>query len=196
MDINESLSLVNSVAQGIKDLRGAYDAIPLRTFLPPTKNKLANLENQITSIQEKVNDLEENFNKGFPELARLIRSYSRLISDVRIAGALSDKAAEIYGLAPDLAPRFTTMFANDRQNDYSRISSSISQLPSLDVSQKGRLEAKLSMIRDLVRDMKNINQDDIRNIKRILDDISTQYSDVESILSELAERILNSLEPS
>jgi hypothetical protein len=86
--------------------------------------------------------------------------------------------------------------APERQNDYSRISSSISQLPSLDISEKGRLDAKLSMIRDLVRDMKNINQDDTPNIKRILDDISTQYSDVESILSELVERILKSLEPS
>ncbi|NEQ64475.1 MAG: hypothetical protein F6K21_03035 [Symploca sp. SIO2D2] len=194
MGIHEIILLISSISKGVIDLKKAYSAVPRPIFLPPAKKKLTEVQNKINSIEEKISKLEGKIKISFPELARLVRSYAQLISDVRIAGALSDKAAELYGIAPDSASTFTTMFANDIQSEYSRISSSISQLPSLDVSEQGQLQAKLSIIRDLVRDMKNADQDDVKNIKRILDSISTQYSDIESILSELLERILVSLE--
>lgn len=195
MEIKEIFSIVESISKGIETCKSASNMIPKSLFMPRAKKNIQELETELILIQGKIDTLEEKFNTGFPELSRLVRSYSRLISDVRIAGALSDKAAELYGIAPQVAPVFTSMFANDRQNDYARISSSISQIPELDVSEKGKLEERLVIIRDYIRDLKNSEQSDVKNIKRLLDSISTQYADIESILSKLLERILLSLEP-
>jgi Mg2+ and Co2+ transporter CorA len=138
--------------------------------------------------------LSDRLNATFPELSQLIRIYSRTISDVRIAGALADKAAELYGMVPELT-RYTVIFTNQIQEAHRRVSSGIEDLPTIDVKERGSLATKLDVIRDLIRDMKSSSPDDAQGIKRILDNISTQYSDTEAILSGLLNRILSNLDP-
>lgn len=194
MEMNEIIALISLISKGAKEAKALYSNISLPIFLPKARNSLNSLEEKINFIEGQVLILEEKCHLSFPKLSQLIRSYSDLIANVRIASALSDKAAEIYGIAPDEAPIFKTMFANDRQQDYSRVTSGMTNLPTMDVEEKGKIEAKLDNIRDNIRDLKNSNQNDIEAVKRIFDNISTQYSDIESILGGLLNKILMEME--
>ncbi|HAC63793.1 MAG TPA: hypothetical protein DCF68_09700 [Cyanothece sp. UBA12306] len=184
MTINSSIEIITSIAETLTDVKSIFDKIPVNLFLPPNKKKL-------TDLKDKISLLENKINTGFPKLASLIRFYSRLISDVRIAGALSDKMAELYGLVPEIGT-YTTTFTSSLQSDYSRISSSINQINSLDVEEKGSLDRILVEIRDQIQNLKRVSTNEHEKIKEILQKISTQYSDMESILSSLLEKILAS----
>jgi chromosome segregation ATPase len=193
MEINEILLVLNGITQSINGIKSIANRIP-RSILPGSKSTYKELENHISTLEGQVVNLKDKINTKFPELSQLVRIYSRTISDIRIAGALSDKIAELYGLSPEMT-KFTPMFTNNIQADYSRVTSGIQNLPELNVEEKGSLEKTLNVIRDLIRDLKNSNQNDPESIRKMLERISTEYSDAESVLSKLLNRMLTSLDP-
>lgn len=195
MEISEAISLISLISKGFEELKSAYEAIPLPIFLPPAKAKITEVQKRIDSIEDDFSSFKSKISKGFPELARLVRFYSRLISDVRIAGILADKTGEIYGLVPELS-RLKPTFTNERQGDYSRISSSVSSLTNIDAQERGQLEEQLRSVRDLILELKNTDASNTMAIVRLFDSISTKYRDMETTLSQLVDKILKDLETS
>jgi predicted PurR-regulated permease PerM len=193
MEINEILLVLNGITQSVNGIKSIVNKIP-RSILPGSKRTYQELETHISNLEGQVSNLKDKINTKFPELSQLIRIYSRTISDIRIAGALSDKIAELYGLSPEMIT-FTPMFANNIQSDYSRVNSGIQNLPELKVEERGNLERTLVEIRDLIRDLKNSDPNNPESIRRTLERISTEYSDAESVLSRLLNRMLTSLDP-
>jgi predicted PurR-regulated permease PerM len=193
MEINEILLVLNGITQSVNGIKSIVNKIP-RSILPGSKRSYQELENHISTLEGQVSNLKDKINTKFPELSQLIRIYSRTISDIRIAGALSDKIAELYGLSPEMVT-FTSVFANNIQSDYSRVTSGIQNLPELNVEERGNLDRTLIEIRDLIRDLKNSDPNNPEIIRRTLERISTEYSDAESVLSKLLNRMLTSLDP-
>ncbi|MFM8293302.1 MAG: hypothetical protein ACKN9E_01970, partial [Microcystaceae cyanobacterium] len=87
MEPSNAFAIITSIASAIKDIKDAYQAIPLGIILPPTKGKLSQLQQKIIAAEEKIDDAKNII----PQLGKLIRAYSDLISDVKIAGASADK---------------------------------------------------------------------------------------------------------
>jgi hypothetical protein len=193
MEINEILLILNGITRSVNGIKLIANKIP-RSILPGSKRTYQELENHISTLEGQISDLKDKINTKFPELSQLIIIYSRAISDIRIAGALSDKIAELYGLSPEMVT-FTPVFANNIQAEYSRISSGIQNLPELNVEERGSLDRTLIEIRDLIRDLKSSNPNNLESIRRTLERISTEYSDAESVLSKLLNRMLASLDP-
>ena len=129
MEINEIFSTINTINAGMRNLKQAYTAIPVRFLLPNAKQKIVLLENEISSLEHELSNLQQKVARVFPQIAPLIRSYSRIISDVKVAKALSDKAAELIANVPQLSSRYTVIFANQAQTDYARIKAGINELP-------------------------------------------------------------------
>ncbi|RCJ27697.1 hypothetical protein A6S26_35030 [Nostoc sp. ATCC 43529] len=149
-------------------------------------------QDKLNELKDKIASLENQVTKGFPGLAQLLRSYSLILSEVKVVKAISDKASELITTVPDKAPLYTGIFINQIEATHGQIGFGIGQLPDVDNREAGELKGKLDSIRDLIRDIKKEN--DIQDIKRIFDNISTQYTDVQAILSRLVERILSSFE--
>jgi hypothetical protein len=171
----------------VKDMKGITDKLPVSLTLPPTRGKLS-------EIQSKMTDLEKKITIGLPKIAQLIRSYSALLAEVKIAKALSDKAAELISLVPDFGSGYITVFSNDIESKHGSICRIVSQLPILNATEAGELDRELRIIRDIIRDLKGGSQGESKYIKKCFDDISTHYSDVEAVLSRLLEKILRSLD--
>ncbi|NES83083.1 MAG: hypothetical protein F6K10_17680 [Moorea sp. SIO2B7] len=147
----------------------------------------------MVQLQQQINELETIINIGFPKLAQLVRSYSNLLSEVRAAKVFSDKIEEVYSLAPDIS-QYNTIFVNSLQNDYTRISRSLEQFTTLDVAEKGSIDWILVEIRDQLNDLQRNMPTQQYQLKQILQKVSTQYSDMERILSKLLEKILKDFE--
>ena len=178
------LSLIASIIKTIGDIKSILDAVGAANMFQ-RQNKLNELRDKITSLERQVNT-------GFPTLAQLLRSYSLILSDVKVVTAISNKASELIATAPDEALLYTGIFINQIEANHGQINFGISQLPPLNVREAGELSGRLNSIRDLIRDIKREN--DIQSIKRTFDNISTQYTDVQSIISRLVEIIWSSLE--
>ncbi|MCC5663657.1 hypothetical protein LC653_06875 [Nostoc sp. CHAB 5784] len=178
------LSLLASIIKTIGDIKYILDTVE-KTNIFQRQPKLDELKREVTSLEKQVNS-------GFPTLVQLLRSYSLILSDVKVVIAISNKASELIATAPDKALQYTGIFINQIETNHGQINFGMSQLPALDVREGGELSGKLNSIRDFIRDIKRENN--IQNIKRTFDNISTQYTDVQSILSRLVERILSSLE--
>ena len=177
-----TLGTITSIITVLKEVKDISDQVPINWFLPPNRGKLKKL-------QDKIRDLENIINTGFPKLSRLIIFYSQLISDVRIAGALSDKLAELYELSPGIET-YTTVLINDLNGEYSRIDRQLSQFSNLDVAEKGSLFRISTEIRDQIEILKRTPSNSNDRINEILKNISKQYSDMSSTLSKLLEKIL------
>ncbi|MDM9585159.1 hypothetical protein [Nostoc sp. GT001] len=178
------LSLIASILRTIGDIKSILDTVE-KTNIFQRQPKLDELKREITSLEQQVNT-------GFPTLVQLLRSYSSILSDVKVVTAISNKASELIAIAPDKALLYTGNFINQIEANHGQINLGISQLPPLNVREAGELSGRLNSIRDLIRDIKR--EDDIQSIKRTFENISTQYTDVQSILSRLVEIILSSLE--
>ena len=194
MELNDLLKLIATIAESVKGAKSICDTLPKPIFLGGARKNISKLAENIQTVEGRMTELESKVSNGLPELSKLVRSYSKLVTDVKVAKVLSDKASEICELAPSVAPVLATVSTNDRESEYSEIASGTSRLPNLAPEEKGQLDAKLIVVRDLIRDLKKTKQDDDRNLKRIFDEISTQYSDIQSILSRLLEKILEKLE--
>jgi len=182
---SDIITLAGSVLQGIKEAKSLVDKIPVSLFLPAGRSN-------VEALQKKVASLEQSVTIGFPKMAQLIRSYSSLISDVKVSKALADKVAELIDFAE--VTKFASFFINDLEMKHGRISTSISQLSSPDVSEKGMVDGKIADVRDTLRDLKNLDKTDLKTMKQYFDRISTDYADVESSLSRLLEKILTGFE--
>jgi hypothetical protein len=182
MEINEAVSLAGSIVESVKSAKKVCDAIPQWLFFPPLKAQVSELKSQITLLERQVN-------YGFPKLEQLISSYSYLVSEVKVAKALSDKSFEILGLVSD-AHRFMENAAIDRENECSRIKDAIARLPSIDSAEAGELSRIMTSIRDKTLELKRLGDNDALLARRLHGEISTQYSDMSSIISKLLDKIL------
>jgi DNA repair ATPase RecN len=196
MEPSNAFSVITSIAVAIKDIKEAYQAIPLGILLPPTKGKFSELQNKIVAAEAKLDDAKNII----PQLGKLIRAYSDLISDVKIAGASADKFSELIELEPTLLMKFKTFFINKIRDEYSRVTQGIPELPkpkSTEAAKKvGNLEIISREIRDLNQQLRNGNHDDDSKVIEIAKNISNKYSDMASTLAELLKEILIGFDPS
>lgn len=134
------------------------------------------------------------------ELSKLIRVYSELIGDVRVAAASSDKFSELIELQQDLLLKFKTFFANKIRDEYSRVAYGIPNLPkpsNKESAQKiGNLEIVSRNLRDSIQQLRDANSYDHEKVLDISKKLSTQYSDMEAILSGLLREIIDEFESS
>ena len=196
MEPSNAFSVITSIAVAIKEIKDAYQAIPLGIILPPTKGKFSELQQKIIAAEAKLDDAKN----VIPQLGKLIRAYSDLISDVKIAGASADKFSELIELEPTLLIKFKTFFVNKIRDEYSRVTQGIPELPkpkSTDAARKvGNLEIISREIRDLNQQLRNGDQHDASKVKEITKEISSKYSDMASTLAELLKEILIGFDPS
>ncbi len=189
MEINNVVALMSSISTIVSEIKTLSKPLLVRFFW------ISN-ESNLRALQDKVSLLETQINLGFPQLEQLIRIYSSLLVDVKIAYALSDKLAEMYDLVPGLA-KYRIKDISDTQERYTRISRDVNNLPYLNVSEQGKLESKLDQIRDIIHNLKTLDSTnpDPAKLKEMFGNISNQYSDIETTLSALLNEILASLKP-
>ena len=196
MEPSNAFSVITSIAVAIKDIKEAYQAIPLGIVLPPTKGKFSELQNKIVAAEAKLDDVKN----VIPQLGKLIRAYSDLISDVKIAGASADKFSELIPFEASFLARYKNFFTNKIRDEYSRVTKGISELPkpkSTEAAKKfGNLEIISREIRDLNLQLNNDNYDDAKKVTDIVKGISNKYSDMASTLAELLKEILIGFDPS
>jgi len=196
MEPSNAFSVITSIAVAIKDIKEAYQAIPLGIVLPPTKGKFSELQNKIVAAEAKLDDVKNLI----PQLGKLIRAYSDLISDVKIAGASADKFSELIPFEASFLARYKNFFTNKIRDEYSRVTKGISELPkpkSTEAAKKfGNLEIISREIRDLNLQLNNDNYDDAKKVTDIVKGISNKYSDMASTLAELLKEILIGFDPS
>lgn len=182
---NSAIATISSIAATVKDMKGILDVFPVGIVLPPNKAKLIKLKDNVRHLEIECT-----------KLSQLIRNYSSLLSEVRIAKALSDKAYELIMFVPDLGSGQLAIFSNDIETRHSVINRDINRLPIIDATETGVMERELTVIRDLIRDLKKDVQNNDGSVKRDFADISTHYADLEGILSRLLEKLLQSLDSS
>lgn len=184
---NSAFQIIGSVTEILKTLKETAGALPVNSTILPS------MRGNMIQLQQQVNELERTINAGFPKLAQLVRSYSNLLSEVRGAKVFSDKLSELYSLAPNIS-QYNSLFSNSLQSDYTRISRILEQFTSLDVSEKGSIDRILFEIRDQLQNLQRFDPSQQDRLKEVLQKISTQYSDMEGILSKLLEKILKDFE--
>ena len=195
MEPSNAFSVITSIAVAIKDIKEAYQAIPLGIVLPLTKGKFSELQNKIVAAEAKLDDVKNIL----PQLGKFIRAYSDLISDVKIAGASADKFAELIELVPTVM-MYKTFFVTKIRDEYSGVTQDMAEIPkpkSMEAAKKvGNLEIISREIRDLNQQLGNGNHDDVSKVIEITKKISNKYSDMASTLSELLKEILIGFDPS
>ena len=187
MEMNETVSLVSSIAGGIKDVKDACSLIPIGFF-----SFSANTNKKVKELQDKITLLEGLINDGFPKLKQLIILYSEIKTDVSIARALSDKQAEIIRLVPTVVHYSTVTQIGHFQTSLTQIMSKVNELPCLDKSEAGAIISKLQIISKYIRDIQNLTsagketvEANVKQIAKYFSDIAEEYGEVESQLSAL-----------
>ncbi|MEM6502696.1 MAG: hypothetical protein AAF685_12755 [Cyanobacteria bacterium P01_C01_bin.89] len=192
METQDVLQTLAAVSGAVKALKTAYNAIPIGQFLvPTTKRKLTELQINIDKTDKSIDD----FRLVLAKLSRMVRSYSELVSNVRVAGAIADKNSEIVGFEPSFLEIYGKTIVNDTRRDFGRVSASLSSLPKADTIELGQVLARKDSIRDLVQELEHIDLSAPRKFQEIMGKISTQYSDLGFAISELLNRLLKSLDP-
>ncbi len=192
------IQLISSISSSIQDLKGIYEVLaPLRRTLlsPGQRQTITELQDMIQNLEAHVQELRSSVSG----LSNLIRAYSELIGDVRVAAASSDKFSEMIEMQPDLLPKFKTFFTNIIRDEYSRVASGIPNLPkpsNTESAQRlGNLEIISRNLRDLVQELRD-TQPDSGRVVDLCKRLSTQYSDMAATLSELIRELINELEAS
>ncbi|BAZ29751.1 hypothetical protein NIES4074_21980 [Cylindrospermum sp. NIES-4074] len=175
--------LLKDIVTAIKSIKDIFNNFPFSNPLLPQKDKLIELRNKVDSLEEKINN-------SFPKLSHLVWSYSAIISEVKVARSISDKARQLIMNDPALSPNYTAIFANKLEDDYGRVDYGITQISLPDIAERGALTEKSRMIRDLINHLKTVKRDDIDALQRIFNDIATHYSDMEAILGKLLQKLL------
>lgn len=196
-EVQDFMTLISTIAGNMKALNPAFEAAKGMILSSTKKKNLLSLQEKIISLQDEIVKLEQKANTIFPQLSQLISLYSELIADIRAAKAVSDKAAELLAIVPELTVNnnYAQFFIRQIDSDFNRIDSKTTQLPSIDNLEKGKLDEKLRIIRDFCRDLKQCEQNNISGLKVLFNNISTYYSDLESIMGRFLKKILESLEP-
>lgn len=191
----DAISLISSIALIIKQLRASSDDV-LGNVLPfsPVRAKLVELQKNVEIAEMKIDEAKV----VIQQLGKLIRAYSDVVSDVRVAGASADKFGEIIGLEETLLIKYKMFFVNKIRDDYTRVTSGVAQLPRPKSTEAAKKVGNLEIISRLLRDLnqKLRDQDDLSKIPEVLKNISDQYADMESTLAELLKEILIGFDPS
>lgn len=88
------------------------------------------------------------------------------------------------------------MFIAPTRTEYTRIKSKVQKLPVLDTSQGGRFEEKIDRIGTLIREIQIVSNNDTiadmeknrGRVAKLFQDISGEYSEIESTLAELLNK--------
>lgn len=194
-EIGGFIPVVQSVCKSVNDLVPIISNISKNSgWLKGRSNSPKSLEEDVQRLTSNVKELEFYVNVNLPKLIQLIKDYARLLADVRIARSISDKAAELIGIMPELAPKYIPIFLSQIQNDISRVETGAHQLIQTDNTEFGKILQIIHVIRDLSRDLKNNSSNNALMLKNSLDNISTYYADIEPLLTKLLEKILTILE--
>ena len=179
-------SLVTTIAKTIAEIKKLIDVVS-KSWMTP-KEQLSNLKQKIEFIEKETRDT-------FPRLAQLMRSYSFLISEVKVVKALSDKASQLIQKAPDIAPMFIEDFISQIEDRHDQIKSSARQLPQIEVPELGSMDTHLRIIDDRILIIKNRTEEkDIEKFRSDFREVSTHYANLQGTLSQLLEKILKSFE--
>jgi len=220
--IKTAASSASVVAAGIKTVSGSFQELKLAcnvSWFQNTKAKLDGLNNKLISSETEVQKLKQDIDSlghtitflkatistEFPELKRLILSYSEMRKDVAVEGAIANKAGEIIKLRQDIAYIYIMPLTVVSRSGHTRILVNIKTLPSIDTEVVGVINEKLSRIENLIRDLERINTPrsvsqetgvDIEGIAEIFQQVSESYAGIEAKLSELLNRkILQNFDP-
>ncbi|NEP18706.1 MAG: hypothetical protein F6J97_17705 [Leptolyngbya sp. SIO4C1] len=192
--VSEIVELVGSLSSGLGEIRACCDRIPSSFFLPAAKRNVEVINLRLETLNGQVASLRSEINTSFPEICELIYLYSDATSDISSALAITNKVAELFELAP-FDRGYMRIFISQIQQDYSRIRAKVNSLPNSDIAERGSLITVLNNSRDCIRDM---HSSDVGNAEiqiRLLNSLSTQYSDALSILSDFLNRTLLRLNP-
>jgi len=201
MEIKETLALVPTVVGSLKTIKETCDGLNAG-FLPQNRQKLKNL-------QQQIKELEEIIQLGFPQLASLTKSYAEVSANVRVAQVLSDKNYELLGLTQD--PKFVyallIRIPGEMERDCTKVEKGIINLPETNTTELGRARGIITIIRRDLDRFKQFTRTDSSELevsksldskskdeaRRLTSDIAAQYSDLDSILSSLLNRILENI---
>lgn len=194
-EITEILSFMPELINGCKAISNKCSDI--------NPGLLPNNRKKVKDLLEHISILEENIKSGFPALISLIKVYSTVSADVKIAKALSDKNHELLGLITDekVVQVFLARFPSEMENDFNRVDKGMASLPDLDRSESGNSTRIIHEIRVLLDRLKQINipanekdKKIIRNsrekVRHLIGDISTKYNDLDGMLTRLLNVIL------
>jgi len=220
--IKTAASSASVVAAGVKTISGSFQELKLacnvswfqntKMKLDGLNNKLISSETQVKELKQEIDNLEnivvslkQKISVEFPELKRLILSYSEVRKDVAVASAIANKAGEIIKLRQDLVHVYTIPLTMTTRVTHTQILVNIKTLPLVDTEVVGVINEKLSRIENLIRDLERMNTPrvvsqktdvNIEGIAEIFQQISENYAGIESKLSELLNRkILEGFDP-
>lgn len=204
---------IKTVASSLEELKSSCDIRwfqstksklnEFRTKLGDAQGRISSLEQEISNLENTVASLKQKINTEFPELKRLVISYSEIRKDVAIAGAISNKAGEIIKIRPDIASIYIFSLTVPTRGEHTRIVSNFEVLPSIDTEVVGVIREKLTRIGILIRDLERMstpqrnNQNlDPNRAAEIFQEIFENYASIETRLSELLNRrILKDFDP-
>lgn len=220
--IKTAASSASSVATGIKAVLGSIQDLKsactvswfqsTKTRLNELSSKLSLSENQVGELKKEIDELEktvvslkQKISIEFPELKRLILSYSEVRKDVAVAAAIANKAGEIIKLRQDIAYVYILPLTMTTRVGHTQISINMKTLPLVDTEVVGAINEKLNRIEIRIRDLERMNTPDnisqrtdvnVIEIAEIFQEVSENYSGVEIRLSELLNRrILEGFDP-
>lgn len=196
VEINEALSLVPTVLSTIKNIQETCSAIN-PGFLPNNRQKLKDLEALIVGLEQKMQN-------GFPVLANLANVYGTVAAQVKVAGALADKNAELLGFVdePKYICVFLMQFPGEMERRYIEVDKGLSDLPSVDSVELGEARATINQIGthlDRLKQLKFEAQDSNSvfgakdESRKLIKDIASSYGNLDRVLSRLLKRILENL---
>jgi uncharacterized coiled-coil DUF342 family protein len=219
--IKSSVSSASVVVAGVKTLSGSIQELKstcnvswlqstksklddLKGKLEISENSIKNLKQETDSLEKLVIELKQKISTEFPELKRLIVSYSDVRRDVAVAGAIANKAGEIIKLRQDIAYYYILPLTMTTRSGHTQIKTNIKTLPPVDTEVVGVISEKLDRIEILIRDLEKMNTPNsvlqksanIDGIANIFQEVSEHYAGVETKLHELLNRkILQNFDP-
>jgi chromosome segregation ATPase len=222
MMIKTAASTASVVATGIKTVSGSIQELKsactvswfqsTKAKLNELSSKLGSSENQVKELNKKIDELENTvvslkhkISIEFPELKRLILSYSEVRKDVAVAAAIANKAGEIIKLRQDIVHVYVLPLTMTTRAGHTQISINMKTLPSVDTEVVGVINEKLNRVEILIRDLEKMSTPDnvsqrtnvnVVGISEIFQEVSENYAGIETRLSELLnKKILEGFDP-
>jgi hypothetical protein len=196
VEVNEALSLVPTVLSTIKSIQETCSGIN-PGFLPNNRQKLKDLEALIVGLEQKMQN-------GFPILASLANVYGAVAAQVKVAGALADKNAELLGFVDEskYICVFLMQFPGEMERRYIEVDKGLSDLPPVDSVELGEAQAIIKQIGtslDRLKQLKFEAQDSNSVFaakdasRQLIKDIASSYGNLDRVLSRLLKRIIENL---
>ncbi|MDM9585160.1 hypothetical protein [Nostoc sp. GT001] len=178
------------IIHDIRHIKSFLDTIPMwRFFL--SKKKI-----NCVIVRNIANLIEDRLNEEIQLIAQLNQSLSDWNSFTRKVLLAREKASSAAYILTTSTKQtgYKDIFANQAQTEYGEISSDINQLRFLKESESdmGKLDLSLDLIRDIIRDLNNCSQDDVKMAIKLFNDTATQYTDMQRTISKIIARVLRS----